>query len=81
MTDIFESPQKSGYGIGVCIIITDTNGNQISKEGAEMFGFDNATVDLMRRQVVDAHEELVEQWKKYKAEGTTLEDLRKSKSK
>lgn len=64
---VFDAEKKPGYGLGLSIIVTDENGNQISAEHLEAMGFDNAMVDIARVQVKDALEALVVEWRKAKA--------------
>jgi len=73
---VFDASRKPGYGLGLAIIVTDDNGNQISTERMEALGFDNATVDIARLDVKDALEALVVKWRKLK-----VEDQEKFKSK
>lgn len=64
--DIFDAPVKSGFGVGIKIVVTDDNGEQISSIDKEMFGFDNKVADIAVTQVEEKLDELVEAWKQYK---------------
>lgn len=69
MTDIFEAPKKTGFGVGIEIIVTDNEGNRVSSETIAAYGFDNPAADTARTQIKEAIENLVEEWKQRKYGG------------
>ncbi len=69
MADIFDAPRKAGFGVGVAVIVTDDNGQQISSTEQELYGFENAMADAAAKQIVNAFEAVVEEWTKAKYGG------------